>query len=526
MSSLQKLLQKIWRQQRHFLILALILLLALFLRFYRLGQVPDGLTVDEAAIGYNAYAVFTTRRDEWLVRLPLSFRSFGDYKAPLAIYLLGPFIYFLGSNSLALRLPFACFGLLAIVGFYLLIREIFYQEKKKELLALLAAFLLTVSPWHIHFSRLGFEAGMALTFLIYCFYFLFRFTRQAKLPWLLLAALSGALGFYSYHSIKLTLPLLLLAWLIWQRRFVRRQIKSFLIAVAVTLFLLLPFIYDAFWLGGLTRANSTLFATDLSAWALSNTLLQNLFSYFSLAFLLQGNAGGNLRHSDGAFGVLDYPSLLLLVFYLLRLLWRIVRRQKIPFASLTLFAIYWLFVALLPAIISQGGSHTVRALLALPGLLILVILALFELLSLKQIKQEVLLSFWLLAELFCLALYQRHYYQLYQYQANEAFASGYLEVFNYLKNYDKKGLDKIVFSNDYQHAYIYALFVFRISPIAWQGGILNLFQFSEKIDDGNLQQPNTLVVASNQDQLSRPADHYIYDNNGQIRFAIYLPDSQ
>ncbi|NCQ11990.1 MAG: hypothetical protein GW809_07600, partial [Bacteroidetes bacterium] len=87
-----------------FLVLS-ILVLSIFLRFYKLGTVPHGMTWDEAAIGYNGFAIFNTRRDEWLQRLPVSFQSFGDYKAPLAIYLNGIFTYLFGLNLFAVRLP-------------------------------------------------------------------------------------------------------------------------------------------------------------------------------------------------------------------------------------------------------------------------------------------------------------------------------------------------------------------------------------------------------------------------------------
>ncbi|MBU0974247.1 hypothetical protein KKD03_00915, partial [Patescibacteria group bacterium] len=61
----------------------IILLFATFLRFYKLGVVPHGMFWDEAAVGYNGYSIVTTRRDEWLQKFPVTFQSFGDYKAPL-----------------------------------------------------------------------------------------------------------------------------------------------------------------------------------------------------------------------------------------------------------------------------------------------------------------------------------------------------------------------------------------------------------------------------------------------------------
>lgn len=56
-------------------ILLAILLLGTFLRFYQLGEIPLGLNQDETAIGYNAYSILQTGRDEYGVFMPLYFKS-------------------------------------------------------------------------------------------------------------------------------------------------------------------------------------------------------------------------------------------------------------------------------------------------------------------------------------------------------------------------------------------------------------------------------------------------------------------
>ena len=53
-----------WLRKR-WVILFLILAAALFLRIYKVGSNPPGLTPDEAALGYNAYSILKTGRDEY-----------------------------------------------------------------------------------------------------------------------------------------------------------------------------------------------------------------------------------------------------------------------------------------------------------------------------------------------------------------------------------------------------------------------------------------------------------------------------
>lgn len=496
--------------------LALILLLAALLRFYQLGQVPFGMAWDEAAIGYNGFAIFTTRRDEWLERLPISFRSFGDYKAPLAIYQSGFFTALFGMNLFAVRLPFVLHGILAVLAIYLLFKELFVKDQNKERFALLAAFLLAVSPWHLHYSRLAFESGMALNLLLWSLYCFYRYLRLSQLTNLFLAVMFAAASIYTYHSSKVTVPLLFLFLFFSHWSLLRDRLRHLLIGTALALLLLAPFIYDAFFAAGLTRANTTIFANQTSLLATLAALAQNALSYLSLEFLTFGQNMGNFRHGDGRFGVLEPISLLLIIIYLF---WR--QKDKALFS----LALAMTILGFLPALISEGLASSNRSLLALPGLLLLVSLG-FRAIWRTLNGHRQLFSVLVVAGLLVLTVfYQRSYYLHYPSRSSDDFVDGYLQVFSYLKNTDRSQIDQIVFTTDYQHPYIYALFVFELSPIAYQGGILNLFFFAEEINESDLQKQKTIVVASKFDQMGeRKPSEIIRGSDGQGRFFIYLPE--
>src|SRR5262249_11830786 len=73
-------------RRRRFRILAVLVLLALVLRVWGLDWSPPGLDPDEVSIGYNAYSILRTGRDEYGVPWPLTFRAFGEFKRPAYIY--------------------------------------------------------------------------------------------------------------------------------------------------------------------------------------------------------------------------------------------------------------------------------------------------------------------------------------------------------------------------------------------------------------------------------------------------------
>jgi len=164
------------------------------LKFYKLGQIPSGMTWDEAAIAYNGFAIASVHRDEWLEFMPVSFRSFGDYKAPLAIYLNGLFTSVFGLNLWAIRLPFALAGCLTTIGGILLVwllvknKVICLKFLSLSQATALASIFWSFSPWHLLFSRVGFESGMALCQLVWAgnfFLIFYLFSKKYfKLSWL------------------------------------------------------------------------------------------------------------------------------------------------------------------------------------------------------------------------------------------------------------------------------------------------------------------------------------------------------
>jgi hypothetical protein len=83
---IRTLLRRIGRYEHFLLILAIII--GASLRLYRLDEVPLGYSVDEAAIVYDGWNIASVGMDLHLNEKPLIFRSLGDYKSPLMIYLV------------------------------------------------------------------------------------------------------------------------------------------------------------------------------------------------------------------------------------------------------------------------------------------------------------------------------------------------------------------------------------------------------------------------------------------------------
>ena len=139
------------------LLLACVSTVVLFtvFRFQHLSTSPPGFFVDESSIGYDAWHVLQTGRDEHQVRLPLYFESFGEYKNPIFIYSVIPSIYFEGLSVESVRLTAAWWGTAAIGVFVFLSLRVL-KSKNEQILAVL---VIVSSPWLVVLTRTAFEVA-------------------------------------------------------------------------------------------------------------------------------------------------------------------------------------------------------------------------------------------------------------------------------------------------------------------------------------------------------------------------------
>lgn len=249
----------------HFLILLFILLIAFFLRFYKLSEIPNGLYQDETAIGYNAYSILTTSKDEYGKVLPVYFKSFGDYKLPVYIYSTVVSEKLFGVNAFAVRFPSAFFGTVAVLVLFLFAKKITGNIP----LSLLSSLLLAITPWHLQFSRAGFEVNVALTFALTGSYLLIlgKDKTKAQIFCLVTSIIFFGLSLYSYNVTRLLSPLIfLLIVFFYRKNFKQLPISTILIALITAAIVLFPFMTSILSKAGASSASGALITShDIQA---------------------------------------------------------------------------------------------------------------------------------------------------------------------------------------------------------------------------------------------------------------------
>jgi 4-amino-4-deoxy-L-arabinose transferase-like glycosyltransferase len=190
-------------KKKEFWILLLIMAVGIFFRFYLIKQMPGGLFPDEAADGLDV--------NNLLHGHLLAFYPRANGREALFQYLLAASVHFFGRGPWQHHIVSATIGVISIFSTYLMAKRFFGIRT-----ALVAAFLMATSTWHIVLSRTAFRAIMVPMFETLTLYFIARVIQaKTKKDMYWSAAFLGIFffgGFYSYIAYRI-LPVILLVLL-------------------------------------------------------------------------------------------------------------------------------------------------------------------------------------------------------------------------------------------------------------------------------------------------------------------------
>lgn len=546
--------------KKYWLIIA-ILVIAAFLRFYRLDSYP-ALNADEASIGYDAYSLIQTGMDQHGNPWPIHFQSFNDYKPGLYIYIVLPFVKVMGLNEWAVRLPGAGIGVLTILILYMLVKELF-PNRQKFTIAEISASFLAISPWHIQFSRGGWEVNTS-TFLILLGLLMFlKVLKKPSVINFIYSLLPFALSLYTYHAARVVAPLLGIALLAIYRKdlFKKENAKVLIISGILFLAFLAPLARDLVKGDVLSRAAGVGLFADPGPInrineqrgehgnpnSLAAKLVHNKAVNYGLAFLDNWSA-----HFTGEFLFMTGDS---------------IQRNKVPetgemymFDILFLAAgfiyifrnyssnpkgysliLFWLIVAPIAAALTFQAPNALRAENMVIPLVTIGAIGLSGILNWIQSINKKYLSFSLYFLIFALIAWSfaRYEHMYWVHMAKEyPFSSQYgvKELVTYVEANQDKYKD-IVLTDRYDQPYILFLFYMKYPPSEFQFRHLLTFRdqfgFSTvrdfgkyhfaSIDFGTMRTefPNSLIIGT-PSEIPKEANivKRIYGSNGYEYFDV------
>ena len=470
----------------HWIVL-LIFIIAIFLRFYQLSSVPPSLNWDEAALGYNAYSILQTGKDEYGSVLPLVFKSFGDFKPGIYVYLTVPFVAVFGLNEFSTRTASSLFGALTVLAIYFLVLELFSRKR----LAIISALFLAISPWHLLLSRPAYESIVAVFFNVCAILFFLKFIKKSSILFFLLSSLSFLISIYTYQVSKLFVPLIVFGLIGFWFKEVKNLINLKIISVAIVAILLSSPLYLGTLFGGQggrlevfsalsypqtqeeinnlaiedqTKSDSTMFQLwHNQPYYLARIVLYHYLNHFSSNFLFFSQDSQNSRTAITDNGMMYLFDILFLTFGVYVF---VKYYSKKP----GFFTFFWLLISPISAAITRDLIAPIRAAnLIIPLVIFSSFGADYLIDKLKTLAKVGILigtiliffmiwNFWFLAD-----SYFVHNPEL----GSRDWLYGHKEAVKIIESY-KNQADRIIFTTNYNEPYIFNLFYSKYPPENFQ----------------------------------------------------------
>lgn len=482
----------------YIILLVLVILLNVFLRVYGLNKSPASVNFDEAALGYNAYSILKTGRDEYGNFLPISLRSFNDYKPALYAYLSIPFIKVMGLDASSTRMVSALAGSISLIFLYFYICEFV----KYRWLRLFIFLIISLEPWRLHFSRTAFESNLSMCFFTAGAWFLYKYrdwekTKNRFSKFLFISVLFS-LSAYSYHGARLAVPLLIGMWAIDPLKILfKEKISSYfvwvwkkrllgLLPLLMFIVLILPVFLANQGSLVLTRFKQENVFTRYSPYVpreliITDNIWQNwqshpvyyflgIISGHILSYISPINLTQRVYHwvRGGVqyipeFSMFNWMETILFVFGLVGLISGIFKKYKYR------FIVYWIIAGAAPAALTWNWFHPLRSLNLFPALEIIIALGLVNLFELVKkilpnlVAKLIYIAFGLILVLSLLFVVCNEYNYAVWGNHGEYQPGGFKEGVPILKSL-QDNYDQVIIDSPHAQSYIFFLFYQSFDP--------------------------------------------------------------
>ncbi len=427
-------------------------------------------------MGYSAYSIVETGKDEYGYTMPSRFKTFGEYKLPVSIYTIAAFVKIMGLSELSTRLPFILIGIFSPVLFCILTKKLFNNTS----IALLSAILASLSPWIQIMARHAHDNIIILFMTCLAVIVLTQLMNKIQLRNIIYISLISGVVLFTSHIGKVLSVYFFLTMLVIL--FVKKQ-KLIHTAKYAAIFLLPVLFFVITELQNPTTRVSNLLFMNNQGFTLTieelrrehdTRLLHNkgtqavielthrYLTYFSPEFLVIKGDDNDRFGFPGISPITPVTYLLFLtgIYFLFH------NKEKYRYLLISL-----LLISPLSASLSWQEYSVTRAFDMIIPILLLAAYGGYNLvLSLKQKQFKLLTAFVLIAGYSFFTFYSwDFYYNHYpkRYDVIFAWQTGYRELNGYIKkNYDS--VSKFYMTKELGQPYIYTLFYLQFPPSEYQ----------------------------------------------------------
>ncbi len=505
-------------------ILISIVLFAFGIRLYEVGDIPAGFFVDEASIGYHAYSLGGWGIDGNGVRFPLYINEIaGVQKNPVYIYAAILPVKLFGLNETAVRGTSVFFGTLAVIGVFWLMFEL-----HGPIAGIIAAALLSITPWHFHFSRIAFELISFPSLFILGFAFLIRAIKKGGWNWAAGAIMMG-LTIHTYVMAVPFLPPFLLFFCVLYAPEIFKHRKYVLISVLMFAIIVTPAIINRLNTKNTLHYRAAVWVSQDTQTAVKEKVLtfwNHYKAFFSYDFLFQ-TGDMNPRHSVKNHGLL-YPSFLpLLILSAPFLIFPFKRHSILLLLWLGLFPFGAALTTDLYATRSIMGSPLAAIFISISVARLWIIIAGIRWRCVRWPTNALLLGLVFLPIIPESYRYFKIYFEKYSEMSAQGFNGfqyGYRQIIHFMEAHSEEYPQKMLTATDVNYPDVYVNFYAQLNPVEFSRTkntgyiVLRPFNYSAY----NLDQPT--IYALREQELHYFEDYTIKDTiidpNGDIDFIV------
>ncbi len=359
-----------WKQWALLVVSAIVVIISIRVYFLDVNLPHNHYVCDSVDIVINAICINAYGTDEWAVPYPLvGFRSFGEYKSPLYIYLLALVFKIAPPGVFSARI-FSM--LLGLAGIALLVLHARKLMDLKPYYTYCASFfgLMVLSSWILVPHRMPVEVTLAVLIITAMFIITYHFfiAPNSLIYGVLLGGVTGLMPYlYSASKPFYAVQLPLVAFCLFTDKGIKglswKNARALYLAIGVALLMGLPVFIDL--------CTSKHFLARYNAVREGN-ILHILTNYFLNAnpvfWFLKGDA--NFRHHTGFLGMLNPVFAFFLTLGIGAALKRIFTSQQRPYY---LYILLYLLMSFVPVAMSRADDlpHAMRTLICVTPLLLL-----------------------------------------------------------------------------------------------------------------------------------------------------------
>jgi 4-amino-4-deoxy-L-arabinose transferase-like glycosyltransferase len=373
-----------------------------------------------------------------------------------------------GKSDFSVRFPSALAGTLTIFIVFFLFKELLEIDKKTKnhanTIALVGSAIFAILPWHLQFSRAGFEVCVALFFYSVGLLLGIYYLKTKKWQYLLGVILFLSFSEYTYQAYRIISPLsiFIVTFVAFFKE--KRIFKDLLIAFVVFIIFSFPLILFSLTPQGQARLLGTsAFSQKLGLIGYVKDIVifvNSYLSYFSLTFLFHLGDQIN-RHQVQNFGLLylwQLPFCIAGVYFLTK-----TKNTLLRFVAVFLF----LIAPVAPAI-ALPSPQTLRFLLGTIPFTLLTTLGIYQVFTLKKTWTKFLLMTTIVAVILSFTYFLDYYFVQYPKESQIDWGSGCKQI-TYQLEEDYSKYDTIIVDKNLGCVPEYFSFYVPFIPVEFVG---------------------------------------------------------